>query len=166
MAMRSRKIPMILRFDSNRINQNGGIKMAYNHAKEEKIFKKQWEQREKLYRASGMNDTQISSIKEYDEKIFKSDRAFYRRTLILAEPEEISEGTYDGYSDTYLAEFWTELIESDDKYCSLMRVPLIMRKAFYMYKVLGLLQSEISSKLSIPQQTISYWIGKITEILK
>ena len=140
--------------------------MAYNHAKEEKIFKKQWEQREKLYRARGMNDTQISSIKEYDEKIFKSDRAFYRRTLILAEPEEISEGTYDGYSDTYLAEFWTELIESDDKYCSLMRVPLIMRKAFYMYKVLGLHQSEISSKLSIPQQTISYWIGKITEILK
>ena len=30
--------------------------MAYNHAKEEKRFKEQWEQNEKLYRESGMND--------------------------------------------------------------------------------------------------------------
>lgn len=140
--------------------------MAYNHAKEEKIFKKQWEQREKLYRASGMNDTQISSIKEYDEKIFKSDRAFYRRTLILSEPERISEGTSYDYSDTYLAEFWIELIEDEDKYRCLMNVPPQMRKAFYMYKVLGLYQKEISLKFSVPQQTISYWIGKIAEILK
>ena len=94
------------------------------------------------------------------------DRAFYRRTMLLAEPENLSEGVSDSHSDTYLEEYWTELIDSGDKYYRLMKVPPVMRKAFYMYKVVGLHQSEISLKLSIPQQTISYWIGKIAEILK
>ncbi|WP_295091047.1 sigma factor-like helix-turn-helix DNA-binding protein [Ruminococcus sp.] len=50
--------------------------------------------------------------------------------------------------------------------CIVEKVSAVMRKAFYMYKVLGMTQNEISSKLSIPQQTISYWISKIAEILK
>ena len=140
--------------------------MAYNHAKEEKKFKEQWEKKEKLYLESGMTDEQISVIREYDEKAFKLDRAFYRRTMLLAEPESITEGKLDDRSDTYLEEYWTDLIDSDEKYLRLMKVPPIMRKAFYMYKVLGMYQDEISSELSIPQQTISYWIGKIAEILK
>ena len=140
--------------------------MAYNHAKEIKNFKEQWEQKEKLYRESGMTDKQISVIREYDENAFKLDRAFYRRTMLLAEPESITEGKLDDRSDTYLEEYWTDLIDNDDKYRRLMKVPPIMRKAFYMYKVLGMYQDEISSELSIPQQTISYWIGKIAEILK
>lgn len=140
--------------------------MAYNHAKEEKKFKEQWEQKEKLYRESGMTDKQISVIREYDENTFKLDRAFYRRTMLLAEPESITEGKLDDRSDTYLEEYWTDLIDSGDKYLRLMKVPPIMRKAFYMYKVLGMHQDEISSELSIPQQTISYWISKIAEILK
>jgi len=139
--------------------------MAYNHAKEEKRFKEQWEQKEILYRKSGMNDEQISVIREYDESVFRMDRAFYRRTMLLTEPENLSEGVSDSHSDTYLEEYWTELIDSAEKYNSLMKVPPIMRKAFYLYKVMGLHQSEISLKLSIPQQTISYWIGKIAEIL-
>ena len=140
--------------------------MAYNHAKEEKKFKEQWEKKEKLYLESGMTDEQISVIREYDENAFKLDRAFYRRTMLLAEPESITEGKLDDRSDTYLEEYWTDLIDSDEKYCRLMKVPPIMRKAFYMYKVLGMYQDGISSELSIPQQTISYWIGKIAEILK
>lgn len=140
--------------------------MAYNHAKEKKKFKEQWEHKERLYRENGMTDEQISIIREYDESTFKLDRAFYRRTMLLAEPESITEGKLDDRSDTYLEEYWTDLIDSDEKYCRLMKVPPIMRKAFYMYKVLGMYQDEISSELSIPQQTISYWIGKIAEILK
>ena len=140
--------------------------MAYNHAKEEKKFKEQWEKKEKLYLESGMTDEQISVIREYDENAFKLDRAFYRRTMLLAEPESITEGKLDDRSDTYLEKYWTDLIDSDEKYLRLMNVPPQMRKAFYMYKVLGLYQKEISLKFSVPQQTISYWIGKIAEILK
>ena len=140
--------------------------MAYNHAKEEKRFKEQWEENEKLYREIGMTEKQIYAIKEYDERVFKLDRAFYRRTMLLAEPESLKESQSDDRSDTYLEEYWIEFIDSDDKYRSLMKVPLLMRKAFYMYRVAGMYQSEISAKLSIPQQTISYWIVKIAEILK
>jgi len=76
--------------------------MAYNHAAEEKKFKEQWEEKERVYRENGMTDEQISAIKSYDEQIFKLDRAFYRRTMLLAEPENLSEGTSDDHSDTYL----------------------------------------------------------------
>lgn len=140
--------------------------MAYNHAAEEKKFKEQWKQKEAIYLEIGMTDEQIAAIKEYDERVFQLDRAFYRRTMIQAEPETLSEGTLDDYSYTYLEECWAELIDSDEKYRRLMEVPPIMRKAFYMYKGLGLYQDEISTKLSIPQRTISYWIMKIAEILK
>ena len=140
--------------------------MAYNHAKEEKIFKEQWEQKEKLYHEIGMTGEQISVIREYDENAFKMDSAFYRRTMLLAEPESLIEGKFDDRSDTYLEEYWTDFIDSEYKYHQLIEIPPIMRKAFYMYKVMGLYQDEISSKLSIPQRTISYWIVKIAEILK
>lgn len=140
--------------------------MGYNHSKEEKKFKEEWKNKELLYRQNGMTDEQIKAIKEFDERSFKLDRAFYRRTTLLAEYESLSDSILYEFSDSYLEEYWTEFIDSDDKYSRLMKVPLKMRKAFFMYKVIGLHQSEISSKLSIPQRTISYWIVKITEILK
>ena len=140
--------------------------MAYNHAAEEKKFKELWNKKEKIYRESGMTDEQIAAIREYDVQMFNLDRAFYRRTTLLAEPEYAAGVAYDDHSDTYLENYWTELIDSDEKYRRLMKVPPVMRKAFYMYKVLGYYQTDISSKLSIPQQTISYWIGRIAELLK
>ena len=72
----------------------------------------------------------------------------------------------DNHSYTYLEKYWTDFIECEEKHLRIMKVPPIMRKAFYMYKVLGMYQNEIASKLSIPQRTISYWIVKISEILK
>lgn len=140
--------------------------MSYNHTAEENAFKKKWEQKEEFYRENGMTEEQISAIKEYDEKAFKLDRAFYRRTLILESPETLVEGKEDDLSATYLEEYWTELIDDEDAYNELMKIRPIMRKAYYMHKVLGMYQFEISSELSISQQVISYWIGKIAEILK
>ena len=140
--------------------------MAYNHAAEEKKFKELWEKKEMIYRESGMTDEQIAAIREYDIQMFNLDRAFYRRTTLMAEPESLSDGTMDDYSDTYMAEYWTEFIDNDEKYYKLMQLPPVMRRVFYMYKVMGIVQDEISSKLSIPQRTLSYWIIKIDEILK
>lgn len=140
--------------------------MAYNHKKEEKKFKEELTKNERLYRENGMTDEQISAIREFDESVFRNNRAFYRRSSLFSEAPIISKGTLIDYSDTYLEEHWIELIDSDEKYYRLKKVSPIMRKAFYMYKVLGMYQGEISSKLSIPQRTISYWIVKIAEILK
>ena len=140
--------------------------MAYNHKKEEKKFKEELTKNERLYRENGMTDEQISAIREFDESVFRNNRAFYRRSILFSDSPIISNGTLIDYSDTYLEEHWIELIDSDEKYHRLKKVSPIMRKAFYMYKVLGMYQGEISSKLSIPQRTISYWIVKIAEILK
>ena len=140
--------------------------MSYNHGIEEKRFKGRWEQQEKLFRQNGMTDEQIAALRKFDEECFKQDRAFYRRTTLVAEPERLSEGTAYEHSDTYIVEYWIELVDDEERYKKLIKVPQIMRKAFYMYKALGLFQNDISSKLSIPQQTISYWIVKIAEILK
>ncbi|MBP3268784.1 MAG: hypothetical protein J6M07_10785 [Ruminococcus sp.] len=140
--------------------------MAYNHAAEEKKFKELWDKKEKIYRESGMTDEQIAAIREYDVKMFNLDRAFYRRTTLLAEPEYATDVAYDDHSDTYLENYWAELIDSDEKYRRLMEVPPVMRKAFYMYKVLGYYQKDISSKLSIPQRIVSFWMVKIAEIIR
>ena len=140
--------------------------MAYNHAKEEMMFKEKWEKNERLYREIGMTDEQIASIKEFDSRVFKLDRAFYRRTILLPEPEELSSGTTDTHSDTYLEEYWVELVESAEKYRRLMEVPFIIRKAFYMFSVEGISQSHISSKLLIPTRTLRWWFRKIAEILR
>ncbi|MBR6982018.1 MAG: hypothetical protein IKH75_00565 [Ruminococcus sp.] len=140
--------------------------MAYNHSEEEKKFKEQQRQNEQLYRECGMTDEQIAAIKEYDERIYKLDRAFYRRTQLIEQPENVTDVILDNHSYTYLEKYWTDFIECEEKHLRIMKVPPIMRKAFYMYKVLGMYQNEIASKLSIPQRTISYWIVKISEILK
>ena len=140
--------------------------MAYNHSHEEKKFKEQQRQNERLYRECGMTDEQIAEIKKFDERVYKLDRAFYRRTLLIEQSENVTDVVLDDHSYTYLEKYWTDYIECEEKYLRLMKVPPIMRKAFYMYKVLGMYQNEISLKLSIPQQTISYWIIKIAEILR
>ena len=140
--------------------------MAYNHSEEEKKFKEQLKQNEQLYRELGMTDEQIDAIKEYDERVYKLDRAFYRRTLLIEQPENVTDTIIDEHSYTYLEKYWTDFIDGEEKYFRIMKVSAVMRKAFYMYKVLGMTQDEISSKLSIPQRTISYWIVKISEILK
>ena len=140
--------------------------MAYNHSEEEKKFKEQLKQNEQLYREYGMTDEQIAAIKEYDERVYKLDRAFYRRTLLIEQPENVTDTIIDEHSYTYLEKYWTDFIDCEEKYFRIMKVSAVMRKAFYMYKVLGMSQDEISSKLSIPQRTISYWIVKISEILK
>lgn len=140
--------------------------MAYNHSHEEKIFKEQQRQNEQLYRKCGMTDEQIAEIKKFDERIYKLDRAFYRRTILIEQSENVTDVVLDDHSYTYLEKYWTDYIECEEKYLRLMKVPPVMRKAFYMYKVMGMYQNEISLKLSIPQQTISYWIIKIAEILR
>ena len=140
--------------------------MSYNHALAEKKFRKEWEENETLYRQAGMTDEQIAAIKEFDEKAFRTDRAYYEKTILTAEPENYETPHSDSHSDEYMEENWTEFIDDSEVYKRLMEVPANMRRAFYMNRVLGMSQQIISSKLSISQQSISYWIVRIAEILK
>lgn len=139
--------------------------MSYNHGLEEKIFEEQWKKTAEEYRKSGMTEEQIAAIYEFDREVFNSDRRYRERTINLFDNPSVKKlKVYDGYSANNRYG-WIDKIEDSEKYEKVMSLPEIWREAFTMYIFDGYTQKEISSKLLKPQQTISYWIVKIAEIL-
>lgn len=139
--------------------------MSYNHALEEKLFEKQWKKTAEEYRKSGMTEEQIAAIYEFDRQVFNSDRRYRERTIELYNNPCVKKmKVYDDYSENNRYS-WIDNISDPKKYKKIMSLPKIWRDAFTMYLYDGYSQKEISSKLLKPQQTISYWIVKIAEIL-
>lgn len=139
--------------------------MSYNHGLEEKIFEEQWKKTAEEYRKSGMTEEQIAAIYEFDREVFNSDRRYRERTIDLFDNPSVKKlKVYDDYSANNRYG-WIDKIEDSEKYEKVMSLPEIWREAFTMYIFDGCTQKEISSKLLKPQQTISYWIVKIAEIL-
>ena len=66
--------------------------------------------------------------------------------------------------DSYHMNNWTKALP-DKLRTQLEKIPAERLKVFYLYKVYGYTQTEISSILLKPQQTISRWIVQITEIV-
>lgn len=140
--------------------------MSYNHGAVQRAFEREWQKKEKQYRGLGMTDEQISSIREFDEREFRADRAYLEKKVPLAEADEFRQTTIDESVIDNIKENWYEYITDSEKKKTVRNVPAKMRKAFYLNKVIGLSQQEISSILLASQQAISYWIVKIAEILK
>lgn len=139
--------------------------MSYNHGLEEKIFEKQWKKTAEEYRKSGMTEEQIAAIYEFDREVFNSDRRYRERTVNLLDNPNIKKlKVYDNYSANNRYG-WIDKIVDSEKYEKVMVLPKIWREAFTMYIYDGYTQKEISSRLLKPQQSISRWIVKITEIL-
>lgn len=140
--------------------------MGYNHASAEKDFNEQWKKAEEKYRQLGMTEKQIQELYKFERETFNSNRRFYENTV------ELSDGnTYTGTQTSItvpnnLEENWTELIEDEEKYRQVMACPVIMRKVYFMNKIQGYSQQEISSILLISRRIIGWWIVKIAEIIK
>lgn len=140
--------------------------MAYNHGATKREFEREWQKNERQYRELGMTEEQINAIREFDEKEFRADRAYLEKRVPLAEADEFRQTTIDEFVIDNIEENWYEYITDPEKHKAVKNVPAEMRKAFYLNKVMGMSQQEISSILLVAQQTISYWIVKIAEILK
>ncbi len=140
--------------------------MAYNHGLAKKEFEKEWQKKERQYRELGMTEEQINAIREFDEQEFRSERAYLEKKVPLAEADEFRQTIIDEFVIDNIEENWYEYITDSEKRKALRKVPANMRKAFYLNKVMNMSQQEISSILLIPRQTLSYWIVKISEILK
>lgn len=140
--------------------------MAYNHGAAKKKFENEWKKKEKQYRELGMTEEQINIIREFDEKEFKADRAYFEKKVSLAEADEFWQTAFDESVIDNVEENWYEYLTDSEKRRLLKNVPTSMRKAFYLNKVMKISQQDISLILLIKQQTISYWIVKIAEILK
>jgi len=138
--------------------------MGYNHSLEEKRFEKEWLKNAENFRKAGMTEEQISEMYKFDRDVFNSDRRYKERTVSLYDNPDVKKlKVYDDYSRDNRYR-WIEKITDSEKYEKIMSLPKIWREAFTMY-ISGYTQTETSSKLMKPQQTISYWIVKIAEIL-
>ncbi len=140
--------------------------MSYNHGLAKKKFENEWQKKERQYRELGMTEKQISAIREFDEQEFRAERVYLEKKVPLAEADEFRQTTIDEFVIDNIEENWYEYITDTEKRKSLRKVPANMRRAFYLNKVMSMSQQEISSVLLIPRQTLSYWIVKISEILK
>ncbi len=140
--------------------------MSYNHGAAKRKFETEWQKKENQYRGLGMTEEQINAIREFDEKAFRADRAYLEKKVPLAEADEFSQTTIDEFVIDNIEENWYEYITDSEKCKAMRNVPANMRRAFYLNKVMKMSQQDVSSILLIPRQTLSYWIVKITEILK
>ena len=140
--------------------------MSYNHGAAKKKFETEWQKKEKQYRELGMTEEQINAIREFDEKAFRADRAYLEKKVPLAEADEFRQTTIDEFVIDNIEENWYEYITDSEKCKAMRNVPANMRRAFYLNKVMKMSQQDVSSILLFPRQTLSYWIVKITEILK
>ena len=140
--------------------------MLYNHGLAKKKFENEWQKKEKQYRELGMTEKQISAIREFDEQEFRAERVYLEKKVPLAEADEFRQITIDELVIDNIEENWYEYITDSEKRKALRKVPANMRRAFYLNKVMSMSQQGISSILLVTQQTISYWIVKIAEILK
>lgn len=140
--------------------------MAYNHGAAKKKFENEWKKKEKQYRELGMTEEQINAIREFDEQEFRSERVYLEKKVPLAEADEFRQTTIDEFVIDNIEENWYEYITDSEKRKMLRNVPVNMRRAFYLNKVMNMSQQDVSSILLIPRQTLGYWIVKISEILK
>ena len=140
--------------------------MGYNHGLEKKKFDIEWQKNEKLYHELGMTDEQISATWEFDYKAFLSDRAYLEKKQHLSDYEDTLQSSGDTIDECNVEENWHEYITDIDKRRRLSELRPEQRRAYYLYKVLNIKQEDVSLILNKPQTTISYWIVKITKILK
>lgn len=140
--------------------------MGYNHGLEKKKFDNEWRKNEKLYRELGMTDEQISAIWEFDYETFLSDRAYLEKKQDLSDYEDTLQNSDSIIDECNIEENWHEYITDIDKRCQLSELRPEQRRAYYLCKVLNMKQEDVSVIINKSQRTISYWIVKITKLLK
>lgn len=136
--------------------------MKYNYGLEKARFDKEWKTLEEEYISAGMTPQQILSLKAFDKSVFNSNRAYYRRNIRL---ESINEPSVE---EDYLLsplDDWTEEIDNDSLYQKLRLLPDEWKKAYILNTYYGYTQTEIAAFFGISQQKVSYWIGKIAEMI-
>ena len=140
--------------------------MGYNHAKEEKKFYSEWRKKLRLYKAEGMTLKQILVLYKFDKAELRSNRRFYEHCESIhyeeTNPLFAEEMRID--SDSYDMNNWLTALP-DGLRTQLEKIPAVYLKAFYLYRVCGYTQSEISPFLLKNQSTICRRIVQITETI-
>ena len=139
--------------------------MIYNHAKAEAKFRKEWEKKVRFYKKNGMTQEQIDSIYQFEREVFNSNRRFYEHCVGLQTEGYNPNLSVESIFERYDADTWTDALD-EELQKQLKKFKPVQLKAFYLYKVDGYTQDEISEILTTPQRSISRWISEIAKIIK
>ena len=152
--------------------------MTFNYAVEKRKFEKVWGKLEKTYAEAGMEPEAIKAMREFDWKIFKSERNEALHTQEFAIPESSDEETGDCESPLY-DKFLEQLSSEYDTYgshsrywwleelttpCLTIGVPALTledKELLTLYIVDGLTIREIARYLNLQKSTISERLQRI-----
>lgn len=138
--------------------------MGYNHGRALKVFKNEWEEKEKIYSGLGMTEEQIQKIYDLDYSVFCSDRCFYEHCVGISNDKHNDQLLVENDMSRYNIDNWIEILD-EKLYEKLKKIPEIKLRAFYLSKVKKFSQKDISSIIPKPQQTISRWVGEIADLI-
>ena len=84
--------------------------MGFNYAREKREFDREWNEKERWYRESGMSEDAIREMFEYDWREFNSTRKFYRHGDDDVDVESIVEEDGDVIGKAF-SEEWIDPVQ-------------------------------------------------------
>ena len=158
--------------------------MSWNNAQERKKFEANWKKEEAEFRAAGMTEEQIRSIRELEEEQYRSDRRYYSHTQPFPAGDfgEDDEEDQDDKSTLYekfleniavMPEYhsssrfgWIEEITNEELTSKLKTLSQADLELLTMFAFDEMTQAEIAVKLGISQQAVSKKLARIKKVLK
>ena len=139
--------------------------MGFNYAREKRKFNKEWNEKERWYRKSGMSEDAIREMYEYDWREFNSTRKFYRHGDDNVNVESIVEEDGDSVDKTF-SEEWIELLETPNLVRKVRKLPADYIEIIDLMVRENLTQKEIAGRMNCSQQNIAKKIEKIRKLLR
>ena len=138
--------------------------MGYNHGKAVAEFRMKWRRLLRYYRDKGLAYEEILLEYKEDKKSLKDDRRYYEHIadgeLDENDPALASEDDFTTYNEVN----WINVLHEKLR----VQIEILTKdhlRAFYLHRVVGYAEKEISTILHRPIQTISRWIVQIAEII-
>ena len=138
--------------------------MAYNHGREERKWRLWKEAEEKILRECGVSESIIEEIRNYDRKVFNSDRRFYRRL------NDVGEYTEDTAEQEQVIEVKTVVelldeIENEALYRTLLTVDKYTLQ-IALLKMQGYSTKEIAARTGLTEKAVYKRLDRLREKLK
>ena len=138
--------------------------MAYNHGKEERKWRIWKENEEKILRECGVSESIIEEIRNYDRKVFNSDRRFYRRLNDVGEYIEDTAEQEQVIEVKTVVELLDE-IENEALYRTLLTVDKYTLQ-IALLKMQGYSTKEIAARTGLTEKAVYKRLDRLREKLK
>ena len=152
--------------------------MGFNYGREKRRFDKEWEQLQKEYAAAGMEEADITLMKEFDWEWFCSRRTYENHNQALPDEEDIEAGRtllfqkfpelsadfeQQEFTDRYA---WLQEIEDEKLYQRLCRLGEKDLELLTRMVVEGYTQAEVAKLWRYSRSAITQKVKKIQKYLQ